>query len=72
MLLTADRIPATQALSMGLVDELASPRDLLSAAARRAQALQARISPKCARNDRSGRLNFSTVRLLFTLEILDK
>ena len=48
MLLTADRIPATQALSMGLVDELASSRDLISAAAQRAQALRrvplARIS----------------------------
>lgn len=39
LLLTADRIPATQALSMGLVDELASSRDLLNAAARRAKAL---------------------------------
>jgi len=39
MLLTADRIPATQALSMGLVDELASSRDLLSVAVRHAQAL---------------------------------
>ncbi len=40
MLLTADRIPATQALSMRLVDELVSSRDLLSAAAQRAQALR--------------------------------
>jgi enoyl-CoA hydratase/carnithine racemase len=40
MFLTADRIPATQALTMGLVDELASSRDLVSAAARRAQALR--------------------------------
>jgi enoyl-CoA hydratase len=40
MLLTADRIPATQALSMGLVDELAPSRDLISAAAQRAQALR--------------------------------
>jgi enoyl-CoA hydratase/carnithine racemase len=40
MFLTADRIPATQALTMGLVDELTSSRDLLSAAARRAQALR--------------------------------
>jgi enoyl-CoA hydratase/carnithine racemase len=48
MFLTADRIPATQALSLGLVDALVSSRDLLSAAARRAQALRrvplARIS----------------------------
>jgi enoyl-CoA hydratase/carnithine racemase len=40
MLLTGDRIPATQALTMGLVDELASSQDLLSAAAKRAQALR--------------------------------
>jgi len=39
LFLTADRIPATQALSMGLVDELASSQDLLSVAARRAQAM---------------------------------
>jgi enoyl-CoA hydratase/carnithine racemase len=39
MLLTAERIPATQALTMGLVDELVSSRDLVSAAAKRAQAL---------------------------------
>jgi len=38
--LTADRIPATQALSMGLVDELTASRDLLSAAARRARTLR--------------------------------
>jgi enoyl-CoA hydratase/carnithine racemase len=44
MLLSADRIPASQALSMGLVDELVSSRDLLSAAARRAQALR-RVPP---------------------------
>jgi len=40
MFLTADRIPATQALSMGLVDELAPSLDLLSTAVRRAQALR--------------------------------
>jgi len=40
MLLTAERIPATQALSMGLVDSLASSRDLLDAATQRAQALR--------------------------------
>jgi enoyl-CoA hydratase/carnithine racemase len=40
MLLTAERIPATQALTMGLVDELVSSRDLVSAAAQRAQALR--------------------------------
>src|SRR5271157_556815 len=38
--LTADRIPATQALTMGLVDALVSSRDLLDAAAQRAQALR--------------------------------
>ena len=37
MLLTADRIPATQALSMGLVDELTSSRDLIPLAAKRAE-----------------------------------
>ena len=40
MLLTGDRIPATQALTMGLVDELVSSRDLVSQAAKRAQALR--------------------------------
>ena len=40
MFLTGDRIPATQALTMGLVDELAPSRDLLSAAARRARSLR--------------------------------
>ncbi len=48
MFLTADRIPATQALSMGLVDELASSRDLIPLAAKRAEAMHdarlARIS----------------------------
>jgi enoyl-CoA hydratase/carnithine racemase len=38
MFLTADRIPATQALTMGLVDALASSRDLLNVAAQRAEA----------------------------------
>ena len=36
MLLTSDRIPATQALTLGLVDELAASQDLVEAAARRA------------------------------------
>ena len=39
ILLTADRIPATQALTLGLVDELASSKDLVETAARRALAL---------------------------------
>jgi enoyl-CoA hydratase/carnithine racemase len=39
MLLTADRIPATQALTMGLVDELVPSHDLIYAAAKRAQVL---------------------------------
>ena len=39
MFVTAERIPATQALTMGLVDALAPSPDLLSAAAKRAQAL---------------------------------
>lgn len=40
MFLTADRIPASQALTMGLVDELAPSRDLLDSAVKRAQALR--------------------------------
>jgi enoyl-CoA hydratase/carnithine racemase len=32
MLLTGDRIPATQALTLGLVDELVPSEDLVSAA----------------------------------------
>jgi enoyl-CoA hydratase/carnithine racemase len=40
MLLTAVRIPATQALTMGLVDELASSCDLISAAVRRAESMR--------------------------------
>ena len=35
MIITAERIPATQALTMGLVDELAPSTDLIAAAARR-------------------------------------
>ena len=37
ILMTAERVPATQALSVGLVDELVSPHDLIAAAARRAE-----------------------------------
>jgi enoyl-CoA hydratase/carnithine racemase len=40
MFLTAERIPATQALTMGLVDVLAPSCDLLSAAAKRAEELR--------------------------------
>lgn len=36
MLLTGERVPATQALTMGLVDELVSSQDLIDAASRRA------------------------------------
>ena len=39
LFLTADRIPATQALTMGLVDGLCASPDLLDAAAQRALAL---------------------------------
>jgi enoyl-CoA hydratase len=39
MFLTADRIPATQALSMGLIDQLAASRDLIPLAAKRAEAM---------------------------------
>lgn len=48
LLLTADRVPATQALSMGLVDELVSSQELIDSAAKRAETLHgaplARIS----------------------------
>lgn len=37
ILLTGERIPASQALMLGLIDELVSPQDLLEAAARRAE-----------------------------------
>jgi len=37
MLLTGERIPASQALTMGLVDELTDSRDLIDAAVRRAE-----------------------------------
>jgi enoyl-CoA hydratase len=37
MLLTGDRIPATQALTMGLVDELVTSQDLIEAAVRWAE-----------------------------------
>jgi enoyl-CoA hydratase/carnithine racemase len=46
MFLTAERIPATQALSMGLVDKLASSRDLLGAAAERAHQLRGGAASK--------------------------
>jgi 3-hydroxyacyl-CoA dehydrogenase/enoyl-CoA hydratase/3-hydroxybutyryl-CoA epimerase len=41
ILLTGERIPATQALTLGLVDELVASHDLLEAAARRARQLAA-------------------------------
>ncbi len=37
MLLTGDRIPASQALTVGLVDELVAPRDLIHSACRLAE-----------------------------------
>ncbi len=40
VLLTADRIPATQALTLGLVDELVASRDLVDAAAKRIERLR--------------------------------
>jgi len=39
LLLTAERVPATQALSLGLVNELAPSEDLIAVAARRAEQL---------------------------------
>jgi enoyl-CoA hydratase/carnithine racemase len=44
MLLTAERVPATQALSCGLVDELAPSADLVAAAARRARLIASRMA----------------------------
>jgi enoyl-CoA hydratase/carnithine racemase len=41
MLLTGERIPATQALTLGLVDELVASQELVEAAARRARQLDA-------------------------------
>lgn len=38
LMLTAERVPASQALTLGLVDELVPSQDLLDAAARRAYA----------------------------------
>jgi enoyl-CoA hydratase len=46
--LTGERIPATQALSMGLVDKLVASRDLLSTAAKRVEALY-RLRQRAAR-----------------------
>jgi enoyl-CoA hydratase len=40
MFLTGERIPATQALTLGLVDELVSSQDLLEHAARRVERLK--------------------------------
>jgi enoyl-CoA hydratase/carnithine racemase len=41
MFLTAERVPATQALSLGLVDELVPSKDLVEAAVRHAERLHA-------------------------------
>ena len=46
MLLTADRIPANRALSMGLVGKLTSSQDLLDVAAEHARALSRSFSAK--------------------------
>lgn len=51
MLLTADRVPATQALSSGLVDELAPSADLVAVAVRRARLIASKIA---AQDPRSG------------------
>ncbi len=60
MLLTADRIPATQALSMGLVDKLSSSQDLICTAVVRAHTLRltfpAEISRRKLGTYRFGRL----------------
>ena len=44
MLITAERVPATQALSCGLVDELAPSADLLTVAARRARLMASKLT----------------------------
>ena len=44
LLLTAERVPATQALTLGLVDELVPSSDLLEASARRALAARHRAT----------------------------
>jgi enoyl-CoA hydratase len=49
MLITAERIPATQALSCGLVDELAPSADLLTVAARRAWLMAAKRAAQGSR-----------------------
>lgn len=49
MFLTADRIPASQAITMGLVDVLAPSEDLLATGVHRAQTL---AGPACAQNPR--------------------
>jgi enoyl-CoA hydratase len=48
MLLTGDRIPATQALTVGLVDELVTSQDLIDAAARRAERMRSDASLRLA------------------------
>jgi enoyl-CoA hydratase len=44
ILLTAERVPATQALSLGLVNELVSSKDLIAAAVRRAEHLLGKVT----------------------------
>lgn len=44
MLLTAERVPATQAFSCGLVDELTPSADLVAAAARRARLIASKTA----------------------------
>jgi enoyl-CoA hydratase len=46
LLLTAERVPASQALTLGLVDELAPSPDLVEAAARRVLALGRQPAPR--------------------------
>lgn len=44
ILLTAERVPATQALSLGLVNELVPSKDLIAAAVRRAEHLSRKVT----------------------------
>lgn len=51
MFLTGDRIPATQALTMGLVDELAASQDLIDAAVRHTERKHIHGRDRSARQD---------------------
>jgi len=54
LLMTAERVPASQALTLGLVDELVPSRDLVEAAARRALSRKTEIRKSKFENRDSG------------------